>query len=174
MYFDYIPPLSPAPPRSTPTNLSAHLLCYSCKSPTSPVCAAQILLDVGPSPGHPTRHHTLKENWLTLSPKLSIACSSFPHGWTSCHAGLLYSSSSGRSYACCQQGVSSYVRLPYGCLENMAPLESTTASGFDDLSVPSSGVIPECWRRECALDVLIKAEPSAVSYCPYCRPVVGP
>lgn len=66
------------------------------------------------------------------------------------------------------------MRLPYGSLENTAPLESTAASGFDDLSVPSSGGIPERWRKACAIDVLVKAEPSAVSCCLYCGPVAGP
>lgn len=94
-------------------------MCFSSfwESPVS----AQTFLGVGPSLpecGRPVRGHTLKENRLTLLPKLSTASSSFPRGRTLGHAGICTAWTCADVLPAVPTRVSSFVQLTCRYLEN--------------------------------------------------------
>lgn len=163
--------MPPTPPRSILTSLLNQLcffiFCCCCFKFTESICVAL-------ESGQPTSGHTIRENWPTLSQKLSNsnsssamvgihACLPLPWWmfvWLEPEEGVRLC----RSCACCRSGCEfMWVYLPY-CVWKTVFLKSSLPLDLTIL-LPSSGKFPKpCWGGVWYIHPFLGDEHGTVSY----------
>lgn len=136
-------------------------------SPSSPVCAAQLDLWLGPAVVYDQqllKGHIIKENWHSISQELSNAehssgsnrTSYVPTFCSTVRFRVLSMWSLWRSRAFCHNCHEFIHASTLLCLENTVPLASSATPGL----LHATSKIPKPWEQECGMNVQFRSEHS--------------